>query len=579
MTTFVCKECEIKFDRKSELVEHGKKYHRPEHSESDDEELPRYFKCPYEGCQERFQSRIELMDHKNIHREPAEEDLNNSECDICGEWFQSEEEVYRHEMDDHDIPGHSGKLAYLRCPQPGCDIRFDKKSDQIKHKETYHTSEEVQCDGCDKSFTNEQLLKIHQMDDHDPNDDPEDLDEPDLELLLDRASAKSLYTKIGMDIVDKSGEKKFKTTRTRQSFKLTSKALRLCEVGLTLEVLSKVIDSMFKRIVEKGGYIQIKVLSDSLDTPIVMPLVKVELFDPLVLLNYIESVMSSKDKLALDQTLTFHSIHVEDLNGSGRRLDATMLDSYLKRRTGIFDPRNWDHRCLGLCLAAWEFITRLKNNGEDVQQAIFFKDPHKSHELRIMTTRLYAESGVDSEKQCGENELRKFQQLFNVRYGKQIIVLDDAMKHVFTGTPERTSQEDQVFLLLFENHYYLIWDLDAFIGKRKRFCARCVSIYDATKRHLCEDICPQCQRPNCEAMENPETIIVCERCNITFKHASCYMAHGNETQRVCMNVRFRCTDCLSIRYTDKDHKCDKKAKCVHCFEEVSYLTFILNQKC
>ena len=475
-------------------------------------------------------------------------------------------------MDDHDIPGHSGDLAYIHCPHLGCGKRFDKKADLSKHKETHPTPEEteVQCVQCDKWFTSERAHKNHQMDDHDPNDIPPNQDEMlnDLELLLDTASAKSLYNKIGADIVDKAGQKLFKSTRTRQSFRLTPKALRLCEVGLALEVLHKVIGALTKKTCEKGGHIQIKVLSDSLDSPIVMPLLKVEFFDPLVLLNYIESVMSSKDELALDQTLTFDVIHVEDLEGSGR-LNTATLDSFIQRRTGIFDPRNLDHRCLGLCLAAWELITRLKNQGENLEKASFFKEPQKCHELKIITNRLYAEAGVDPEKSCGENELCRFQYLFSERHGKQIIVLNEQYEHVFTGQPEKQQREDQVFLFWYGNHYYLLWDLEAFIGRKYRFCYRCVSIYSKFKRHLCIDICPQCERANCEAMETPNAIIVCQRCNITFKHNTCYLAHKNELQQVCMVKRCRCQNCLCIRYTDKKHNCNKKSPCPHCHEEVS----------
>ena len=346
------------------------------------------------------------------------------------------------------------------------------------------------------------------------------------EVLLDTRSEKALYAKIGEPIVDQAGQKKFKTVRTRQAFQLTPKALKLCEQGFALEVMSKVINSMFKKIVAKGGFIQIKLLADSLDSPVVCPLIHTNLFQPLVLLNYIESVMSSKDQLALDETLTFDVIHVEDMKGAGRQLNAMVLDSYLKRRTGVFDARNWDYRCLGLCLAASGMIARTNN----FLDAKFYKDPQKCRKLQDTADALYLTAGVDPEKECGEAELQKFQAIFT---DKQIIVLNEDMEHQFTGQPVR-DEKDQLFLLLFDKHYYLIWDLKAFIGHHKRYCQRCVTIYDYRSRHLCDDVCPQCLRVNCEAMENPDTIIVCDRCNITFKNFLCYLAHAGSQKVIIM---------------------------------------------
>lgn len=191
-----------------------------------------------------------------------------------------------------------------------------------------------------------------------------------------------------------------------------------------MEVMSNVIDSLFKKTVQKGGYIQIKVLADSLTSPILMPLVRTSIFDPLVLLNYIESVMSSKDELALDETLTFDVIHVEDMTGAGAKLNTNLLDSYIKRRVGAFNAKNWDHRCLGLCLAAWTLIQET----DQFLKAKFYKDPQNSHKLRTTADRLYTEADVSQDDVCGEDELKKFQTIFNEQYGKQLIVLDESFE-------------------------------------------------------------------------------------------------------------------------------------------------------
>ena len=43
--------------------------------------------------------------------------------------------------------------------------------------------------------------------------------------------------------------------------------IALCENGFTMEVMTKVNDEVLKKYKEKGGYMQIKVLADSLHPP------------------------------------------------------------------------------------------------------------------------------------------------------------------------------------------------------------------------------------------------------------------------------------------------------------------------
>ena len=178
MTTFICKECAKKFDRKSELIQH-KKVHRPpdEDSDSDDDEEPRYYKCPYDGCDERFQTRDELLRHKWVHREPAEEEeavQNDAECDLCGEFFWYHDELITHRMNQHGAQGNS---LYHQCPHVRCEFRSADKEELVKHKQVNHQQEaeeeeDIQCDMCHEWFTSEKKLKIHKMDDHNYNDNP-----------------------------------------------------------------------------------------------------------------------------------------------------------------------------------------------------------------------------------------------------------------------------------------------------------------------------------------------------------------------------------------------------------------------
>ena len=174
MKYFECKDCDAAFPRKSELIQHRKE-HWPESDDSDnsdDEETPRYYKCAYEDCDKRVQTRAELVKHQWIHRRPVSQvETEDNVCDICNEFFWFPEELRNHMMDDHDAAGHSASTTY-QCPYMYCTKQFDSKAELSKHTETDHPKNEddqeqdVQCDECAGWFKSRNKLREHKMDDH-----------------------------------------------------------------------------------------------------------------------------------------------------------------------------------------------------------------------------------------------------------------------------------------------------------------------------------------------------------------------------------------------------------------------------
>ena len=128
--------------------------------------------------------------------------------------------------------------------------------------------------------------------------------------LLYRGSGKSLYNHYGDQIVVKMENAGF--VCTKDSYRLTWAAMGLCEQDLSLEVFSKVIDSLILKNIRKGGDIQINVLADSLATSIVTQKTDVYLFEPLELLCKMETALSATPDFGIDKTLTFDVIHVGD---------------------------------------------------------------------------------------------------------------------------------------------------------------------------------------------------------------------------------------------------------------------------
>ena len=135
-----CEHCGDKFANKYSLKKHIKKFH----------DVKQYF-CDI--CSMSFHKNHLLRDHKLLHTG----DTFPHKCSQCDKQFKYPGQLKRHERI------HKGYVCNI------CNLSMDKWSDLQQHKSVEHVdvksteSQIVNCEICDKKFSNKALLKKHSL--------------------------------------------------------------------------------------------------------------------------------------------------------------------------------------------------------------------------------------------------------------------------------------------------------------------------------------------------------------------------------------------------------------------------------
>ncbi len=91
--------------------------------------------------------------------------------------------------------------------------------------------------------------------------------------------------------------------------------------------------------------------TEQLDKPISLPFMPVSRLTPERLYSQIERVVQSHQEFRLDQTVIVDIVHVEMLQGKGKRKRDTIdLESYLESKRSVIRIRNNDDLCLARAL-------------------------------------------------------------------------------------------------------------------------------------------------------------------------------------------------------------------------------------
>ena len=100
------------------------------------------FKCL--GCSETFLTENQLIHHSNvIHFDFLENSFDEFECDMCGDTFNDEERLKKHEENDHT------PVEYHTCDECGYILIDEEK--MKKHKLKEHGSK-FKFQDCDSKF-------------------------------------------------------------------------------------------------------------------------------------------------------------------------------------------------------------------------------------------------------------------------------------------------------------------------------------------------------------------------------------------------------------------------------------------
>lgn len=120
--------------------------------------MPKKFKCTYEGCDRAFKMRGELNTHYLIHS-----NAKNFICTECGLGFRT-----KMAMDSHTLRKHTNIKPSIPCEE--CGKLFKVKSDLYSHAMTHKARKERihRCNDCNLTFRTEKSLSRH-LELHDPS--------------------------------------------------------------------------------------------------------------------------------------------------------------------------------------------------------------------------------------------------------------------------------------------------------------------------------------------------------------------------------------------------------------------------
>ena len=181
-TVFECQYCELTFSNVMDRANHSKTHVS--------------YKCGFESCDKNFVSERGLMRHQKIH---STTELMNHDtpyrCSYegCGLKFQTKVEKTRHEMYRHqtvfecqyceltfsnvmDRANHSKTHVSYKCGFESCDKSFVSERGLMRHQKIHSTStKSIQCPVCPKAFTTFTLMRVHMKDSHKKTNLPCDL--------------------------------------------------------------------------------------------------------------------------------------------------------------------------------------------------------------------------------------------------------------------------------------------------------------------------------------------------------------------------------------------------------------------
>ncbi|XP_014211131.1 transcription factor IIIA [Copidosoma floridanum] len=137
-TVYKCDKCEKKFLTHMKLVKH-QEYH-----------VNRNHTCQVEGCSEVFEKWALLQKHIKIEHSGIE-----YHCTECKKLFSNKRSYKTH------MKIHSENRPVLPCPYENCNRLYYFKNNLHYHIKVHHTGNKFNCDMCGKKLASKQKIKEH----------------------------------------------------------------------------------------------------------------------------------------------------------------------------------------------------------------------------------------------------------------------------------------------------------------------------------------------------------------------------------------------------------------------------------
>ncbi|KAF7644047.1 hypothetical protein LDENG_00228980 [Lucifuga dentata] len=267
----------------------------------------------------------------------------------------------------------------------------------------------------------------------------------------------------------------------------------------------------------------------------------------------LELLVQSNADIALDARLELIiEVVCNPRGGVKRRLEKT-LDCELirKKKRHLYVINNKDDRlCFAISLA-------------------HLIDPEPTDNQTLERGREWQHlAGLNDQTPVTFSDVCKFETILN----HKIVVFYRSPNHLPLSQFETdfSDRSDPLFLLLFQNHYYGIKNLEGFLGV-SFVCHYCYRGYEQPYAHICKGYCSVCSDPICTQQEL--TPVVCVDCNRTYRTPTCFTRHKEPKERPLSEMCFstcdsikRCLQCKKTYYVAQSKDRGKKAMItpVHC---------------
>nr|XP_049619738.1 uncharacterized protein LOC125994445 [Syngnathus scovelli]XP_049620140.1 uncharacterized protein LOC125994731 isoform X1 [Syngnathus scovelli] len=282
--------------------------------------------------------------------------------------------------------------------------------------------------------------------------------------------------------------------------------------------------------------------------------------------NLLERLAQSNTELLADEGLELIVQIVTPLRGGGgmrrRLLNTTNREILRLKKRHLHIPRNTDNK---LCFAL--SLTYLLNDTLTTKQA--------TRHARL----LHESVGLDCQTPVSLGDVHKFEKVLK----RKITVMyrkEDCRPMTFFDTRYPKTDNDTLFVLNLEGHFYGVKAIEAFVG-HAFFCRHCYKGHENWQQHHCEGHCGVCLDPCCKQRRFKH--VICPDCNKSCRNEECFTKHkeSRSMNRVsnCTSYK-KCLECGLQYYVRADgtgakHRCPVK-KCTVCDEIINQDDALLN---
>ena len=307
--------------------------------------------------------------------------------------------------------------------------------------------------------------------------------------------------------------------------------------------------------------------SEQLDTPISIPFMPVVQLTPERVFSQIERVIQSNRDFRLNDTVVVDVVHVEALQGSGRKRTTLNIKEFLRKKKSVFTIKNNDDLCLARALVV--AIAKIEKDPRykyivDPERRVQEKKARELHELAKVPLG-----------PCGLPEVELFQK-YLTKYEINIVSTTHNSSIIYPPKPS-TNNATPIYLHLHENHYDVITSMPGFLSI-SYFCHTCRKAYSNKHAHLCEGMCKSCRAYDC-TVNDPMT---CDLCKRWFRSKACYDRHKEPfgAARSVSEAIKKCEKCgksMEVRQLNsKYHICGRKCSTcgIVCDEKEEHKCYI-----